>query len=116
MRIQATTHDRRGRIESTTHVDTPAYLVRIEPHQVAPRAVITPEQVEGLGVDARTVSLFVDGADLTDRQATDLSEAVTAVSRQAGFYVERGYRADDEAVIIQLVLGTLGAVLMLGGT
>jgi len=31
-------------------------------------------------------------------------------------YVERGYQDDDETLIVQLVLGALGAVLMLGGT
>ena len=33
-----------------------------------------------------------------------------------GFYVERGYQAPDETVILLLVLGGLGGVLMLGGT
>ena len=31
-------------------------------------------------------------------------------------YAERGYQADDETMIVQLVLAGLGAVLMLGGT
>ena len=45
-----------------------------------------------------------------------MSEAVSAVAANAGFYVERGYQADQGTVIVQLVLAGLGAVLMLGGT
>ena len=39
-----------------------------------------------------------------------------ALSTETSVYVERGYQADDEVVVVQLVLGALGAVLMLGGT
>ncbi|CAI9411360.1 ABC transporter permease [Nocardioides sp. T2.26MG-1] len=93
-----------------------ALLVHVDERDIAPRAVVSPALAERLGLQTRTVSLLVTGADISDRQATALGEAVTAVDQHAGFYVERGYQADDSTVILQLVLGALGAVLMLGGT
>ncbi|HEY0948883.1 FtsX-like permease family protein [Nocardioides sp.] len=91
----------------TIHVGDTAY---------GPRAVLSPEVAAGLGLRTDTVGLVFDAADLSDEITTDISEAVSAASPQAGFYVERGYQAREETVIIQLVLAGLGAVLMLGGT
>ena len=38
------------------------------------------------------------------------------IDENASLYVERGYQADDETLIAQLILIGLGAVLMIGGT
>ena len=81
-----------------------------------PRAVLSPEVAAGLGLATGTVGLMFDATDLSEAVTTDVSEAVSAASSQAGFYVERGYQADEATVIVQLVLAGLGAVLMLGGT
>ena len=59
--------------------------------------------------------LYLPGP-LSTAEATDIDEAVSGIARSASFYVERGYQTDDETMIAQLVLGGLGAVLMLGGT
>lgn len=116
VRLTATAMSRRGKVVATEHVTVPAYVVHVGSREVAPRAVLPPEVADRLGLETVTVSLLVADADVSDRQETDLSEAVTAISESAGLYVERGYEAPEETVIIQLVLGALGAVLMLGGT
>ena len=53
---------------------------------------------------------------MTEQQEEAVNEALAAVSRQRVVYVERGYQADDETVIAQIILLVLGGVLMLGGT
>lgn len=116
VRLTASTTSRRGKVVATEEVTTPAYVVQVGAREAAPRAVLAPELADRLGLETVTVSLVVHDADISDRQETDVSEAVAAISDGAGFYVERGYQAQEETVIIQLVLGSLGAVLMLGGT
>lgn len=79
-------------------------------------AIVPPVVAERVGADTFTGALAVTGADITPTQQENLSEAASAVSLNAGFYVERGYQADQGTLIVQLVLAGLGAVLMLGGT
>lgn len=60
--------------------------------------------------------LYVADAGLSEDAQTDLDEALGGITADASLYVERGYQAPDEVIILQLVLGALGGVLMLGGT
>ena len=78
--------------------------------------VLSREAATAVGLEPVTTGLLVSGVDISEEQEQDVSEALAAVSDDVGIYVERGYESDDEAVIILLVLGALGAVLMLGGT
>ncbi len=80
------------------------------------QAVVSPEVASSLGLQPSTVSLALSGPELTTTQETNLRESVAAITSDAGLYVERGYQNDDQTRIIQLILGALGAVLMLGGT
>jgi putative ABC transport system permease protein len=59
---------------------------------------------------------MVSGAEITRAAQRDATEALQGATEGTSFYVERGYQAPGETVVIQLVLGALGAVLMLGGT
>ena len=68
-----------------------------------------------LGLEAATTALVLSG-DVTADEERNAREALAALPAQPTLYVERGYQRPDEVVIIQLVLGGLGAVLMLGGT
>ncbi|GAA4373531.1 FtsX-like permease family protein [Nocardioides caricicola] len=79
-------------------------------------AVVPPAALDALGVDDSTVTLVVTGVDVSAEQQQDVTEAVAAVTPNAGFYVERGYQAKESTRIVQFVLAALGAVLMLGGT
>jgi putative ABC transport system permease protein len=77
------------------------------------QAVVAPSVARRLGAPMSTTALWLPGP-VTVADAQDLSEEAVAVD--GGFYVERGYQSNDESRIVQLVLGVLGAVLMLGGT
>lgn len=104
-----------GRVESSEPVRVPAVFVRVPGLAAPAEAVLPPEAVTLLGLKPATVSLLVAGP-VTTEQEQAVTEAVTAVTTDAGFYVERGFQAEDSSVIILLVLGALGGVLMLGGT
>ena len=98
-------------------VTVPAVYLHLDGFGYPPLAAILPPAVaERIGAATRTGALAVTGTDVSEAQQENLSEAVAAISLNAGFYVERGYQADQGVLIVQLVLAGLGAVLMLGGT
>lgn len=83
---------------------------------VAPSATILPTSLaDDLGLDVVTSSVVLTG-DLDVETETRITEAVGAVADNSYVYVERGYQRPPNALIILLVLGSLGGVLMLGGT
>jgi putative ABC transport system permease protein len=77
--------------------------------------VLSAQAATDLGVTPEEDGILIDG-EITGAQEQDVNEALLALDAEASMYVERGYQNDDETVIIQLVLGALAAVLMLGGT
>jgi putative ABC transport system permease protein len=83
---------------------------------VGPQAIVSTEAARRLGLEAQPVGVLLDGATISRARQRDLDEAATAIQQDASVYVERGYRTDGETLVVQLVLGALGAVLMLGGT
>jgi putative ABC transport system permease protein len=93
---------------------TATFVTLAEPW-AGPSAVISTAAAQALEAPVATVALAVTGT-VTEQQQEDVNEALAAVSATAALYVERGYVADDETVIAQLVLLGLGGVLMLGGT
>jgi putative ABC transport system permease protein len=97
-------------------VTVPALFVPFTSGYPMAAAVLPSSLVERIGAESATISLGISGAEISERQETDLAEAVAGISSDAGLYVERGYQAEDETLIIQLILGVLGGVLMLGGT
>ncbi len=97
-------------------VTVPATFVRLEGTQAAPQAIASTATARSLGIPVESVGLVVSGVDLTEAEEESITEGVSAISAEASFRVERGYQAEDETRIVQLILATLGAVLMLGGT
>lgn len=82
----------------------------------APAGAILPTVLaDELGLEVATVHLRLTG-DLDRAAETRIKETVEGAVDGTYLYVERGYERPDEALIILLVLGTLGGVLMLGGT
>ena len=75
-----------------------------------------PPRPSELGAEPTTVALAVTGERVSEQQEEDINEGLAAISSNASMYVERGYQADDDTVIAQMVLIALGGVLMLGGT
>ena len=94
----------------------PAAFVDVGDDWSGPAGVIAPAVAEQMGVAPETVALAVTGLDVTEKQEEAVDEGLSALVADSGMYVERGYQADDETVIAQLVLILLGGVLMLGGT
>ena len=93
----------------------PAAFVTLTEPWAGPAAVMSTAAAEELGAEPATVALAVTGR-VSEQQEAAANEALAAISQTASLYVERGYQADDETVIAQLVLLVLGGVLMLGGT
>ena len=113
IRIQRTQGDRSTKLVSTT---VPATYVQWPQGFPTLQTVLSPEAAQSLGVEPATVSLSLSGTEITPTQESNVVEALGTITSDAGLYVERGYQGEEETRIIQLILGALGAVLMLGGT
>lgn len=98
------------------HATLPAQVVEVGTTTYGPIAVLSPAAAEQLGVEVVTVGFALTGADIAGDQEEAVNEVLAATAEGQELYVERGYRADEETLIIQLVLAGLGALLMLGGT
>jgi putative ABC transport system permease protein len=96
-------------------VELPAYFLQVRGTPPS-YAVAADRAFDELGLKARTAGLLLDARDLSDSAEADLAEVVQGMSDNAYLYVERGYQADNETVIVLSILFGLGAVLMLGGT
>ncbi|KQQ39476.1 FtsX-like permease family protein [Nocardioides sp. Leaf307] len=114
-RLVARTYRERGGPETVASVRADADWVEV-PNDWAPVLAVVPSSVATeLGGSASTVGLLVPGpVDTAAEERAD--EALTALPGSPTTYVERGYQADEAAVVVQLILAALGAVLMLGGT
>jgi len=100
-------------------VSVPALFVHVDGRVTAPAAaVVSATAAHRLGVTPRTTALLLDGG-VSKAAEENLHEALLALGTDVdapSVYVERGYQPDSYAWLIQIVLGCLGAVLMLGGT
>jgi putative ABC transport system permease protein len=96
-------------------VDVPATYLDAGERAAPAYAVVTPAMVAKLGLEPRVVGLYVENAQLSAAAETDLDEALAAGQFPTTILIERGYQETDTAVIVWLLLVTLGAVLMIGG-
>ncbi len=93
----------------------PAVAVRAPGSMQPARAVLPVSVAREAGLVVTTNALLVRGATI-DRSAEDaIDEAVAGLEENASLYVERGYQ-DDSTRVILLLLGSIGGVLVLGGT
>ena len=97
-------------------VTVPAALIAVSMLDTSFQGVLSAEAAAALGIEPETVGLLVDGVEISEAQEQDVQEALAAISPTLSFYVERGYQASDETLIVLLVLGALGGLLVLGGT
>ena len=110
-------YDGNGRAGAKVEKHTlPAVFIDVPSHVTVPQAVLSPMAARELGLAPATVGMYVTGSTITADQERNADEAVAAIVPYAGLYVERGYQGDDATRILLLILGSLGAVLMLGGT
>ena len=108
--------DTTGQQESKLVAEVPAVFVKVDGETAGPAAVVSSAAARELGVAPSLVGLVVGKDELSKDQQKAVQEALGGVDDATSLYVERGYQADDEALIAQLILIGLGAVLMLGGT
>lgn len=95
-------------------VPVPVDVLRVD--AAAPAAVVLPTAlVESEGIDTVPTALLITSA-LDREQSTLLAERIQAVDPDAMVSTERGFEATTEALIVQGVLGMVGALLMLAGT
>ncbi len=111
-------NDESSQIGEDTRVRVPGTVIALEGNGLygAPQAILPSRVATSLGLTASTVGLATTGGNISQEQEKAITESLGAISDSTYFTVENGYQSTDEAVIIQLVLGGLGAVLMLGGT
>ncbi len=101
--------------ESVTRTTVPALIVPVPSGRSGPQAILSEAAAKEIQAPVGVTGLVVSGT-VTPAQQQAASEALTAVSANASMYVERGFQADDDTVVVQLVLAALGGILMLGGT
>jgi putative ABC transport system permease protein len=101
--------------EAVTDKTFPALILPMALGNATPQGILSEEAARKLDLSVGPVGLLVSGAMSADQEQA-AREALASVSTSSSFYVERGYQAEDDTVIAQLVLAALGGILMLGGT
>jgi putative ABC transport system permease protein len=109
-------YDASGDRVARTSAQVEAAFVRLEGEGAGPAAVISPAAAAALQVEPEVVALVVGKDQVNADQEESINEVLGGLDANASLQVERGYRADDETLIAQLILVGLGGVLMLGGT
>lgn len=112
--IREWSEDEQTELDAVT-VDVPATYLDSDDRTAPAYAVVTPEMAKKLGIEPRVVGLYVEHARLSAAAETDLDEALAAGQFPTTILIERGYQETDTAVIVWLLLVTLGATLMIGG-
>ncbi len=115
--VQSYEEDGDGSPAKEQESTVPATIIRLEGGSASgPQAIASSAAARSIGIPIGQVGLVVGGADISKSVEEAISEGVAAISANASFGVERGYQAEDETRIIELILAGLGTILMLGGT
>jgi putative ABC transport system permease protein len=95
----------------------PVPVVRLPtPGPAVPGLLLMPDRLaDRLGLRPQVVGLFVHGAAISGPAEDRLAEEFEGIIQGASFTVERGYDGGD-SVLVLLLLGGVGAVLVIGGT
>jgi putative ABC transport system permease protein len=106
----------RGPAGSRRVVEVPTFFVPVEGDYAPMQGVLSTRAAERLSAPVHDAGLVLAGP-VSRAVEQDVSEVVQGMAGQrSSTYVERGYEPPAETAVVQLVLGALGAVLMLGGT
>ncbi|RNL65265.1 FtsX-like permease family protein [Nocardioides marmoriginsengisoli] len=116
--ITVESYDQNGMTdEETTAGEKNVPAIAFDLRGRAPGTGIIPRAMaKRLGLGVTTVGLVVNGATISKAQQKDIDERLNSLSPSGFLYVERGYQTPPDIWLVQLVLGGLGAILMLGGT
>jgi putative ABC transport system permease protein len=93
----------------------PAVAVSAPGSMQPARAVLPASVAKELGMPVTTHALLVRGATIDTSAEDAIDEALAGLEENASLYVERGFQ-DDSTRIMLLLLGTIGGILVLGGT
>jgi len=118
LRVVATIYDGRTgeSVGEPKRVISPGVVVSVGEDYAGPQVVLPEAVASELGLTVQGVGLAVTGIEIDPDQEARVTEALAGVSESLYFDAENGYQSEQATVIIQLVLGGLGVVLMLGGT
>lgn len=100
--------------QTTTHTWPATFVQTNAP--VTVQLMLPTKLAKKLGEPVTRVGLYFDQSAIGQDAEKDVTERLGAISESIEFYVERGYVADESALILLLILFSLGGVLMLGGT
>ena len=79
------------------------------------RAVLPVSLAKAAGMPVVTNALLVRGTTIDQSAEDAIDEGVAGLEEHASLYVERGFQ-DDSTRVVLLLLGSIGGVLVLGGT
>ena len=109
------TYDENG-MATTRGATTAAAVTVSAPGSMQPaRAVLPVSVAKDAGLTVITSALLVRGTTIDTSAEDAIDEGVAGLEENASLYVERGFQ-DDSIRIILLLLGSIGGVLVLGGT
>lgn len=115
--LHAESFDSQGERTATTDTTVPAVVLDSSGHSPAPaQAILPPALARRAGLPVAVTGLELVHPGLSPVAQRDLAAALADLPTPAGLYVERGYQAKAETVVLQWVLAGLAAILMLGGT
>jgi putative ABC transport system permease protein len=97
------------------HWQVPATQLVVPGTTLPAQAVVSPAVARLTGFPVVTTSLLVRGVAIDQASEDAINEAAQGVDQNSSIYVERGFH-DSSTSVALLVLGVLGAVLVLGGT
>lgn len=101
--------------QERTAISVPATFVDVGDRAAPAYAVVTPAVAKRVGADPQITGLYIEDARISEVAETDLSEALAGGELSTMLQVERGFQEEDSAVIVWLLLVTLGGALMIGG-
>lgn len=116
VRVRLDRWDAESEESDVSRLTWPAVFVQAREGYPVAQAIAPADLAAQVDRPVKVAGLFLGDAHLNRAAETDLSETLGGIADGASLYVERGYQAPDEVLILLLVLFTLGGVLMLGGT
>jgi putative ABC transport system permease protein len=104
-----------GEVQEVGSWEYRGIIVRVPGSMQPARAVVPATVAREARMAVVTTSLLVEGAAIDQAAEERIDEVVAGLDQNATLYVERGFQ-DDSTRIMLLLLGSIGGVLVLGGT
>jgi putative ABC transport system permease protein len=109
------TYDENGKTTAKSSATYRAVRVSAPGSMQPARAVLPMSVAKDAGLAVITSALLVRGTTIDQSAEDAIDEGLAGLEENATLYVERGFQ-DDSTRIMLLLLGSIGGVLVLGGT